>query len=199
MRLLRLHGGGVAGVDDADYETLAQHNWKLYAPSPSRTRATNYAVASMHGRKTYLHLFLWRHVWGRAPVPVVDHEDGDGLHCTRLNLRDATVAQNNRSRGALRNNTSGFKGVNWDKRTSRWRAKIAIDGTRLHLGYFDDPQDAANAYDLAALKHHGAFARTNQGAFDATPIRPVPVRARFSGDGTLGLEPDGDPVRAAVG
>ena len=160
MRLLPLHGGGVAGIDDQDFEIVSSFRWTLHKNSPSRTRTTRYVVARINGRRVYLHLFLWA-LWGREPVPIVDHHDGDGLHCTRLNLRSARVIDNNRNRGIIRSNTSGYKGVNWDKQRELWRAKIAVDGTRLHLGYFVDPVAAARAYDAAAKQHHGEFAVLN--------------------------------------
>ncbi len=160
MRFLALYGGGVATVDDEDFDAVSQYRWMLHKNSPSRTRATRYVVARIDGRRVYLHLFLWA-LWGRERVPIVDHHDGDGTHCTRLNLRPARVIDNNRNRGLIRSNTSGYKGVNWDKQAGRWRAKIAVDGTRLHLGFFADPIEAARAYDQAALQHHGAFAVLN--------------------------------------
>lgn len=160
MKLLPLYGGGVAGVDDEDFAAVSQHRWTLHQNSPSRTRTTRYAVTRINGRLVYLHLFLWR-LWGRAPVPVVDHRDGDGLHCTDLNLRPARVIDNNRNRGLIRSNTSGFKGVHWDKRRQSWRAKISVAGTRLHVGYFATPVAAAHAYDTAAQLHHGEFAVFN--------------------------------------
>jgi len=160
VRLLPLHGGGVAGVDDDDFEIVSTFRWTLHQNSPSRTRTTRYAIAHINGRRVYLHLFLWR-LWGREPVPVVDHEDGDGLHCTRLNLRAARVIDNNRNRGIIRSNTSGYKGVHWDELRGQWRARIATDARRLHLGYFDDAVEAARAYDRAAQEHHGAFAVLN--------------------------------------
>lgn len=159
LRLSRRHH---AIIDVEDLPHVSRHTWRLYVPSPSRTRSTHYAVAKIDRKNVYLHLFLWR-LWGKPPVPIVDHEDGDGLNCTRLNLRDANVTQNNRNRGKLRTNTTGAKGVIWDKKAKRYRAKIAVDGKRLHLGYFDKLEDASRAYDDAARIHHGPYAVLNGG------------------------------------
>ena len=49
-----------------------------------------------------------------------------------------------------RGGTSRFKGVNWHKSHSKWKAKIKIDGKSTHLGYFDDEEEAASAYDVCA-------------------------------------------------
>lgn len=58
-------------------------------------------------------------------------------------------------------NTSGFKGVSWDSRQSRWIATIQKDGRRIWIGQFNDPKSAADAYDSKALELFGAFARPN--------------------------------------
>lgn len=90
-----------------------------------------------------------------------DHKNGNGLDNRRANLRIATTSQNLANRGKTRRNTSGYKGVMWFKRKRKWYARIRVSGKSVHLGYFDDPIDAAKAYDDAALKHFGEFAKTN--------------------------------------
>ena len=57
------------------------------------------------------------------------------------------------------NNRSGYKGVGWSKSKERWRAYIMIDYVFYHLGYFDDPEIAHEAYKLAASTHRKEFAR----------------------------------------
>ena len=74
----------------------------------------------------------------------------------RRNLRPATTRQN---RTQQINNKSGIKGVSWRKDRSKWRATIKINGKQTHLGYFNDPLIAARAYNRAAKRYHGKFAR----------------------------------------
>jgi hypothetical protein len=62
--------------------------------------------------------------------------------------------------GKHRDNTSGHKGVSWYKRDKKWRAKININNKAIHIGYFDNLEDAATAYQAAALKYFGEFARS---------------------------------------
>jgi hypothetical protein len=57
------------------------------------------------------------------------------------------------------NNTSGYKGVCWNKKNSKWLARIRINNKRIYLGYFDNIFDADAAYKLAAIKFHGEYAR----------------------------------------
>lgn len=66
--------------------------------------------------------------------------------------------------GRVRRGASGFIGVDPDKRTGRWRARIRVGGKRIHLGYFGDARSAAAAYDQAALEHFGAVAVVNDQA-----------------------------------
>ena len=78
------------------------------------------------------------------------------------NLRLATRSQNEANTGLRRNNSSGFKGVYFFKRTNRWRAKIDHDGREIHLGYYDSAEEAAMAYNSAAVKLKGKFALLNE-------------------------------------
>ena len=91
----------------------------------------------------------------------IDHKDGDKLNNLDENLRICTSGQNKHNRGKNKNNTSGFKGVVWCKSSKNWRSQIMINNNPIHLGYFNSVYDAAFAYNIAALKHHGEFARLN--------------------------------------
>jgi hypothetical protein len=89
----------------------------------------------------------------------VDHHDGNGLNCQRINLRIATHAENQRNQRLTKQNTSGFKGVGWNKRDKAWQARIKVNGKLKHLGYFSDPVDAYAAYCKASAEMHGEFGR----------------------------------------
>jgi len=90
----------------------------------------------------------------------IDHINGNGLDSRRANLRFATAAQNAWN-SKKRSPRSTYKGVWFAKDKNKFRAAIGHNKKRIHLGYFDSPIDAAKAYDIAAKKHHGRFARTN--------------------------------------
>ena len=89
----------------------------------------------------------------------VDHIDGDGLNNRRANLRLATPLQNARNQKMYKNNTSGYKGVFWSKSRSRWVARIGLNGKRICLGYFKQPEAAYSAYCEAVKEYFGEFAR----------------------------------------
>jgi hypothetical protein len=76
------------------------------------------------------------------------------------NLRIATVSQNRCNRRATLKNTSGFKGVTWDKDHSKWRAEIRVERKLKYLGLYNTPEAAFAAYCVAAQQMHGDFARS---------------------------------------
>jgi hypothetical protein len=72
----------------------------------------------------------------------VDHINNDRLNNNRSNLRYASHKENNQNASMSKNNTSGIKGVSWHKKLKKWRARIMIDGITVHLGYYDNIEDA---------------------------------------------------------
>lgn len=95
-----------------------------------------------------------------GPKPHVDHRDGNGLNNKRKNLRVCLKGYQNLANSKVpKSNTSGFKGVIYDKRTTKrhWKAKIQTT----HLGHFESKIEAARAYDRVALARFGEFARLN--------------------------------------
>jgi hypothetical protein len=88
----------------------------------------------------------------------IDHINGDKLDNRIENLRAATVGQNQHNRKTNANNTSGYKGVSWDKARKKWLTGIKLEGKRIHLGYFDNVEEAAEVVRKAREELHGDFA-----------------------------------------
>lgn len=171
-----ISAGKIARVSVQDMRRVLQYRWTAQVQKNSDVvyAYRTFADEGKSGKYNSLHRFVLN-----APAGVLlDHVDGDGLNCVRSNLRAATKSQNSCNRGISKCNTSGFKGVSWEKRSGRWLAAIQINSKKKYLGLYDDPRDAALAYDSAARMLHGEFARLNfpdlnQPAPSPTPRAPV--------------------------
>lgn len=119
-----------------------------------------YVVIGIGGTSFKAHWLAWLYVYGEWPVRL-DHADGDKANNALGNLRPATAAQNSGNSRVFKNKKRGtYKGVSYvPSRNSpkKWNAMIAGK----NLGYFLRERDAAVAYDQAARKRFGEFARVN--------------------------------------
>lgn len=100
-------------------------------------------------------IYLHRAVFGDTTL-TIDHINGNGLDNRRENLRGATAAQNAKNRRLNANASSGLKGVT-RLPSGRWRAQIASDGVKYHLGTYASKTDAHAAYVSASIRLHGAY------------------------------------------
>lgn len=157
MKEIPLTHGKVALVDDEDFEWLSAYRW-----SALPNRDTFYAYCTLRLTRGACTSRRMHRLIVEAPAGVpVDHQNGDGLDNRRSNLRPSTGTQNQANRRRHSNNTSGFKGVIWKPRRSKWRAQIKVCGRTIWLGEFTDKVAAARAYDVAAIRYFGEFASTN--------------------------------------
>lgn len=117
-----------------------------------------YYRVKVRGKLYKAHRVIWLRTYGWWPKEHIDHINGDRADNRLCNLREATNAENLRNCAAYANNTSGYKGVTWDKRANKWKGQIMVGGKSRHLGYFASPEEAHAAYCKAAEELFGEFA-----------------------------------------
>ena len=88
---------------------------------------------------------------------LIDHINNNPIDNRIENLRDSTNMQNQYNAGISSRNTSGFKGVYWNKGSKKWQARINVFGETVNLGFFKDIERAVNAYQTKAKELHGEF------------------------------------------
>lgn len=143
MKKIPLTRGKFALVDDCDYEYLMQWSWHT-----SNGNKTLYACRKekIDGKwaTTSMHRVIAKRM-GLDLSEKIDHKSHKGLNNQRYNLREATQKQNGENAELSKANTSGVKGVSWDKRRQKWRAYIKHNRNQIFLGRFDNKQDAIKA------------------------------------------------------
>jgi hypothetical protein len=154
MKQIPLTRGMFALVDDEDFEYLNQFKWYAHKDS-----ATYYAMRKKNRKDVRMH----RVILGiTEPKVFGDHIDHNGLNNQRSNLRIATPAQNQRNKASRKGSSSKYLGVaNYPKKNKPWGATISSNNKHYHLGHFAKEEDAARAYNEAAIKYHGEFANLN--------------------------------------
>lgn len=157
-RKIPLTKGMVALVDDADYLWLRR--WKWCYSHGYAVRTLPNAVAEAEGYRSTT-LPMQCALLKPSPPLTVDHINLDGLDNRRGNLRLATHAQQSMNCPRRSNNTSGYKGVTQDARNGKWHAEIRHQAKHFSLGYFSVREEAALAYNEAAERLFGEFARLN--------------------------------------
>jgi hypothetical protein len=121
-------------------------------PHPS-----GYLKICVNGKKYFAHRLIYLFHHGHMPM-FLDHIDRNGLNNKIENLREATLSQNSANTSIRSDNTSGYRGVSWDKKAKKWLAKITIFRKQKYLGYFSSPEAAYEVYCEAARNHYGKFA-----------------------------------------
>lgn len=141
-------------VDEEDFKILSLWKWRLtqkgYVGRCQNVRGL--------GRQW---LSLANYLMSCPVGKIVDHINHDILDNRRENLRICYSKENSRNRKLNKNSSTGFKGVVFRKDLGVFRARVSINGKRVTLGHFNSAEEAAKAYDKAAIEIHGKFACLN--------------------------------------
>lgn len=149
-------GQGKSAFIDIEDIDLVDQQWHLH-----KGRETDYCRSNKPPKK-YIHRIILGRMLDRViqKHELVDHKDRNGLNNRRENLRLATGKGNQANAKLPKNSTSGFKGVT--KSRGYWVSGITVDYKHLYLGDYATAEDAGIAYNLAAKRYFGEFARFNE-------------------------------------
>lgn len=152
-------------VDSEDLERISQHKWRITYGSSGRPRVVTSVRKPEGVRNITLGKFLMDPPKGKQVYP---RRYQDGLDYRKDNLIVCTVAERQRLLPKQRKDCSSeYRGVSFEKKKNKWRASIEFDGKSINLGLFPTEDQAALAYNKAALDFFGELAYQNRVGVDS--------------------------------
>jgi hypothetical protein len=121
-------------------------------------KGNGYLMLCLKSRLYLAHRIAWLYVYGEMPSLNIDHINGKRADNRICNLRLANQSQNIANAKLSKANTSGFKGVTWNKSANKWNAQLMLNYKRISLGNFEKKEDAAEAYKKGAVQYFGEYA-----------------------------------------
>lgn len=139
-------------IDNSDIDRVRKHSW--WSDSFNRPQTDIWDKEKKKSRRVLIGRFIMNPPEGT----VVDHINGNTLDNRRNNLRICTQSGNQKNRNNLnKNNTSGFRGITWDKFRNKWVAQLSLNYKHIYLGRYDSIEDARESVKKAICKYHGNF------------------------------------------
>ena len=137
--------------DKEDFDLVSRYCWDI-------DNSTGYAKTIDRANKTGK-LYLHRLVMGctKGDGIIIDHIDRNRIDCRKKNLRFVNDIQSAINKGIKSNNTSGKVGVSWSEDRNKWESYITVNKKRLHLGMFDDFEEAEKVRMEAEEKYFGEY------------------------------------------
>lgn len=159
MKTINLTQNNSVIVNDIDYKNVGMFKWRtggsrlLYAVREIWNKGNRYTE--------HMHRVILEKKIGRKLIKgeIAEHLNGNGLDNRRRNLRVGNQTLNLANSHIRIDNTSGHKGIYWDKSRNNWQAYINFNKKRYHLGRFKKKEDAIKVYDKKAKELFGKFAR----------------------------------------
>jgi len=155
------HGNHIILIDDEDYDKIKNITWHIGYERHSGGYYVLSKIWVKEEKKQY-QIAMHRIIMDCPKGMIVDHINHNGLDNRKCNLRICTHSENGRNVKKHRIDTSSrYKGVCKKTKEKNYSAQITIDKKRIHIGTFKTEDQAAIAYNIAALKHHGEYASLN--------------------------------------
>lgn len=137
-------------IDDEDYWRVVSHTWYL-----DKGKNGERILSRINTKLINLGKFILN------TIELVDHKDRNPLNNQKENLRKCTYIQNSQNRAVRVDSESGIKGATYDPRTKKYMVRIKVNKEFIWLGRHDTLEEAAKAYNKAAIKYFGEFAWLN--------------------------------------
>jgi hypothetical protein len=140
-------------IDDKHWDRINKYHWYCFGSDSQLTQIVT-TIDKIRYKLPNFILNLPNNL-------IIDHKDGNRENNQEENLRPCTKNQNHWNSGLYANNTSGYKGVTWDKSTSRWLVQIRHYNKKIYVMRTKNPIEGAKAYNAKAIELFGEFARLN--------------------------------------
>lgn len=144
------------------FTRLVSHRTDRIGKEPGALNTKGYVQIRIDGKLYVAHRLAWLYITGEFPCDQLDHIDGDKTNNAFHNLREVTNKQNQENVALQVNNTSGFRGVSYDKRYKKFRAYICHNWHNKTIGFFETALEASNAAkharDRMFTHHHTEYA-----------------------------------------
>lgn len=163
MKKIKLNQSYETLIDNKYYSILNKYKWFIGIDSKQNINSGVRRSISKNNKKhtIYIHRIIMELEGHNIRNKVIDHIDGNPLNNQINNLRLATRHENNMNLKLRKNSKTGYKGVIYISKSKKWRARISFNYKTIHLGCFSNKIDAIKAYNIAAMKYFGEFARLN--------------------------------------
>ena len=112
-----------------------------------------YKYITLLGSRYMAHRLAWLYMYGTWPNSQIDHINHVRTDNRINNLREVGVEENSRNKSRALNNTSGATGVTWNPKISKWKVRIGVKGKRVHIGYFNNMQEAVLAREQSKIDY----------------------------------------------
>lgn len=136
---------------------ISQSNFIQAGRRAGKIVGGGYRQIGFHGHWYYSARLAWFYMTGEWPGEQVDHINRDRVDDRWVNLRQASFGDNQANKKLQSNNTSGYKGVSWDKATGMWEVRV----NRVYHGRYENIEDALRVRDETAAELQGEFATRN--------------------------------------